>query len=66
LVDEGLLNALLLPVPTNQRVEDGEDMAAVFKHARKNVAQAGLTLGFSVPLGQDCGRHFNVTPKLFR
>ena len=61
-----LLNALLLPIPTNERIEDGEDMTAVFKHARKNVAQARLALCFAMPLGEYRGRHFNVTTELFR
>jgi hypothetical protein len=65
-IGKGLLNALLLAIPANERVEDGEDMAAVFKHARKNVAQTGLTLGVAVPLGENGGRHFDVTTELFR
>jgi hypothetical protein len=46
-----LLNALLLPVPADKRVEDCEDVTTVFNHARKNVAQARLAFGFPVPLG---------------
>ena len=65
-VGDGLLNALLLAVPTNEGIEDGEDMAAVFKHARKNVAQAGLALGFAVPLSEDRRRHLDVATELFR
>jgi len=64
--DRTLLNALLLAVPANQRVKDGEDMAPVFQHAGKNVAQPRLALGFAVPLGEDRGRHFDVATELFR
>ena len=63
---KGLLNALLLAIPAYERVEDGEDMAPVFKHAGKNVAQPRLALGFTVPLGEDRRRHFDVTTELFR
>ena len=61
-----LLNALLLSIPTNERIEDGQDMPPVFQHARKNVAQARLALCFAMPLGEDRGRHFDVTTELLR
>jgi len=59
--DGTLLNSLLLPVPTNKRVKDGQDVTAVLNHARENVAQARLALGLAVPLGEDRGGNFNVT-----
>ena len=59
-----LLNALLLAIPTNERIEDGQDMPPVFQHARKNVAQARLALCFAMPLGEDRGRHFDISAQL--
>src|ERR1700740_1981010 len=59
-----LLHALLLAVPTNQRIEDSEDVAAVFDHARENVAQARLAFRFAMPLGQHRRRHFDVPAQL--
>ena len=64
--DRTLLNALLLAVPANERVEDGEDMAPVFKHAGKNVAQPRLALGFAVPLGKNRGRDLDVLAQFVR
>ena len=61
-----LLNALLLSIPTNERIEDGQDMPPVFQHARKDVAQARLALCFAMPLGEYRGRHFDVTTELLR
>jgi hypothetical protein len=58
------LNALLLAVPADERIEDREDVAAVFNHARENVAEFRLALGFAMPLGEDRGRHFNISAQL--
>jgi hypothetical protein len=60
-----LLNALLLGVPPDQGVENGQDMAAVFDHAVEDVAEFGVALGVAVPLDHDGLRHFDVAAKLF-
>jgi hypothetical protein len=58
--EAGLLDALLLAVPTHERVKDSEDVAAVFDHAGEDVAQLRLALCFAMPLGEDRGRDFDV------
>jgi len=58
------LDALQLAVPPNQRVKDSKDMAAVFDHAGKDVTKLRLALRFAMPLGEDCGRHFDVAAQL--
>jgi hypothetical protein len=66
LVKKGdLLDALLLSVPADQGIENGEDVTPIFDHAVENVAEFGVALGVAVPLQQDCLGHFNVAPQLF-
>jgi len=60
------LNALLLAVPANQGIKNSQDVAPVFHHSRKDVAQTRFALGFAVPLGKDRGRNFNIATELFR
>jgi hypothetical protein len=59
-----LLNADRAGFETDEGVEDGQDVAAVLYHAVEIVAQAGLALGFAVPLGQDLGGHFDIAAEL--
>ena len=57
---------MVLDLGADERVKDGEDMAAVFEHARENVAQLGFTLGFAVPLGKNRGGNLDVLAEFFR
>jgi hypothetical protein len=41
-------------------------MAAIVEHARKDVAQRGITFRFAMPFDQDRGGNFDVAAKLFR
>lgn len=59
-----LLDALLLGVPADQGVEDGEDVAAVFDHAVEDVAKLGVALGVAMPFQQHGGRNLDVTAEL--
>jgi hypothetical protein len=61
-----LLDALLLPVPTNERIEDSKDVAAVFDHAGENVAKSRLALRFAMPLSENGGWYFDVAAQLLR
>ena len=58
------MDALLLAVPADERVKDGEDVAAVFDHTRENVAQLRLAFCLAMPLGEDRRRDFDVAPQL--
>jgi hypothetical protein len=62
---ELLLEMAMLRLRTNQRVENGKDMAPVFDHTREHTAKLRLALGVFVPLGQNRGRNFNVSTQLF-
>jgi hypothetical protein len=59
-----LLHALGARLGVDQSFEDGEDVAAVFDHAREEVAQRGLALGLAMPHQQNSGGDFNVPAKL--
>ena len=61
-----LLKAVILEFAADQGVEDGKNMAAVFKHARENVAKLGLTLCVAMPPGENGGWNFNVLTQFFR
>ena len=61
---KGLLNALFLGVPANQRIEDGQDMPPVFDHAVEDVAEFRVALGVSVPLDHDGLWYFDVAAQL--
>ena len=63
---EPLLKSKLLVVGTNERIEDGQDMAAVIHHARENITEVGVALCFAMPFGQDCGWNFDVPTQLIR
>ena len=59
-----LLNAGGAGFAADEGIEDGQDVAAVFDHAVEGVAQAGLALGFPIPLGQHLRGHINIAAKL--
>ena len=60
-----LLHALGARFGVDQSLEEGEDVAAVFDHARENVAQRGFALRLAVPFEQHRLRNFDVPAKLF-
>ena len=60
-----LLHALGSRFGVDQSLEDGEDVASVFDHARENVAQRGFALRLAVPFEQHRLRNFDVPAKLF-
>ena len=62
----GLLDAMVLYFGANQRVEDGEDVPAVFEHARENITKLGFALGFAMPLGQNSGRNLDILAQFVR
>jgi len=57
---------MVLHFGTDKSVKDGEDMPAVFEHARENVTKLGFALGFAVPLGEDRWRNLNILPQFRR
>src|SRR5246127_254611 len=62
----GLLDAMVLYFGADQGVEDGEDVPAVFEHARENIPKLGFALGFAMPLGQNSGRNLDVLAQFVR
>jgi hypothetical protein len=48
-LNEELLDALFLGVPSHEGVKDGENVTAVFDHAVENIAQFRVALGVAVP-----------------
>ena len=62
----GLLDAMVLYFGANQGVEDGEDVPAVFEHARENITKLRFALGFAMPLGQNSGRNLDVLAQFVR
>jgi hypothetical protein len=58
-----LLHASDAGIEANQRIENREDVAAVFHHAREDVAQAWFALSLPVPASQDVSRHFDIPAK---
>jgi hypothetical protein len=63
-LESSLLDALLLSVPAHQGIENGEDVAPVFDHAIKNVAQFRIAFGVAVPLQEDRRRDFDIAAEL--
>jgi len=61
-----LLDPTRLFVVTDQRVENGQDVAAVLYHAREDVAQLRIALGLTMPLRKHRRGNLDVTPKGFR
>ena len=62
----GLLDEMVLYFGADQGVEDGEDVPAVFEHARENITKLGFALGFAMPLGQNSGRNLDVLAQFVR
>jgi hypothetical protein len=56
----------VLRFATDQGVENGQHVAPVFHHPRKDAAELRFALGIFVPFGQNCGRNFDVATQLFR
>ena len=63
---ESLLNTLRVTIRTHKGIEDGQDVAAVIHHARKNIAKLRVAFCLAVPFGQDDCGHFDVLPQLVR
>jgi hypothetical protein len=64
-IDRGrLLNAVVLHFRIHQGIEDGQNVAAVFQHAREDTAQLRLALRFPVPFGKHGGRNLDIPAKL--
>jgi len=63
-VNQKLLDALFLGVPSYEGVKDGEDVTAVFDHAVEDVAKFRVALGVAVPLQQNGGRHLDIAAQL--
>src|SRR5258706_3518369 len=63
---ESLLNALRVTIRTHKGIEDGQDVATVIHHARKNIAKLRVAFCLAVPFGQDDCGHFDVLPQLVR
>ena len=61
-----LLQMAVLSLRADQRVKDGQHMAAVFDHAREYVAEMRFAFCILVPLRQDRRRNLDVTAQLFR
>jgi hypothetical protein len=61
---EPLLNAQLLVIGTDERIEDSQNVAAVIHHARENVSQVRVAFGFAMPFGQDRGWNFDIPAQL--
>jgi uncharacterized protein (DUF697 family) len=61
-----LLDALWANVRTDEGIEDGQDVAAIIHHARKNIAKLRIALGLAVPFDEYRLRHFDVSPQLLR
>ena len=60
-----LLHALGARFGVNQRLENGQNVAAVIDHAREDIAQRRVALGFAMPLQQHRGRNLDIPAKLF-
>jgi hypothetical protein len=65
LYENFLLKAAMQRLRTDQRVEDGQHMAAVLHHTREYRKKLRLPLSVFVPLGQNRGRNFDISPQLF-
>jgi len=63
---ELLLHALRAGLGVDQSFKNGQNVAAVFHQAGKDVAQSRLALRFAMPFQEHFLRNFNVAAKLFR
>lgn len=60
------METLRFGVETEERIEDGEDVAAVFEDALEDGTLLWFLGGFLVPFGEDCGRNSDVGAELLR
>jgi len=60
---EILLKPLAQSIVVNQRVKDGQNVAAVFDDPLQHRTQSRLARRFTVPLGEDRRRNLNVPAK---
>lgn len=63
---EPLLKAKLLVVETDERIENGQDVAAVIDHPGENVSQVWIAFCLAMPFGQYGGWNFDVPAQLIR
>jgi len=61
-----LLNALGLAIRTHQGVKNGQHVAPIIHHARKNISELRVMLGFAVPFGEDRRGDLDVPSQLVR
>jgi len=61
-----LLQVLVLAVGTDECVKNGENVASIFDHAGKNVAQMRLAFRVPMPFRQNCRRNLNIPAQLIR
>src|SRR5208337_2462200 len=63
---EALLDAAVLHFATDQRIENGQNVPAVFHHAAQDIPEVRLALHFPVPLGQHRWGYFDILPQPLR
>jgi len=61
-----LLHALGARFGIDENIENGQNVTAKIEHAREDVSQRRVALGFAVPLQQHRRWDFDIPPKLFR
>ncbi len=61
-----LLNALGLAIRTHQGVKNGQHVAPIIHHARKNITELRVVLRFAVPFGEDRRGDLDVPSQLVR
>jgi hypothetical protein len=60
------LNALWLSIGAYKGVEDGEDVPTVVHHARKYISKLRIPFCLSMPLGENHGGDFDISPQFVR
>ena len=61
-----LLNALGLAIRTDQGIKNGQHVAPIIHHARKNITELRVMLRFAVPFGEDRRGDLDVPSQLIR
>ena len=61
-----LLNALGLAIRTHQGIKNGQHVAPIIHHARKNITELRVVLRFAVPFGEDRRGDLDVPSQLIR
>lgn len=61
-----LLHVLVLALGTDERVKNGEYVAAIFDHAGKNVAQMRLAFRILMPFRENRRGNLNIPAQLLR